>query len=127
MVALTGIEPANRQLDSVQLSLSRYVFSPVHFATRAFRALRVAGVVCRWSVGRLGGGTAPGPLAHAGLSANHSLGSVRFSARAKWTAHRQYIRLTDKQLRINGLMVCRGEETFMPAYRPIGRTTEVAV
>ena len=51
MVALTGIEPADRQFSSVQLGLSRYVFSPVQFATRAFRALRVAGVVCRWSVG----------------------------------------------------------------------------
>ena len=51
MVALTGIEPADRQVSSVQLGLSRYVFSPVQFATGRSGAIRVAGVVCRWSVG----------------------------------------------------------------------------
>jgi len=50
LVSLTGIEPAFGQFSWVQLGLSRYVFSPVQFATRAFKALRVAGVVCRWSV-----------------------------------------------------------------------------
>ena len=50
LVALTGIEPATLQFSSVQLGLSSCVFSPVESATRAFRALRVAGVVCRWSV-----------------------------------------------------------------------------
>ena len=45
MVALTGIEPAFGQFSSVQLGLSRYVFSPVQFATRAFRAVRMADVL----------------------------------------------------------------------------------
>jgi hypothetical protein len=47
MVALTGIEPAFGQFSSVQLGLSRYVFSPVQFATRAFRAVRMADVLPR--------------------------------------------------------------------------------
>jgi hypothetical protein len=47
MVALTGIEPAGRQFSSVQLGLSRYVFSPVQFATRAFKAVRMADVLPR--------------------------------------------------------------------------------
>jgi hypothetical protein len=46
VVALTGIEPVGCQSSSVQLSLSRYIFSPVQFATGAFRAVRRAGVVC---------------------------------------------------------------------------------
>jgi hypothetical protein len=47
MVALTGIEPAFGQFSSVQLGLSRCVFSPVQFATRAFRGLRMADVLPR--------------------------------------------------------------------------------
>ena len=50
VVALTGIEPATLQFSSVQLGLSSCVFGPVQSATRAFRTLRVAVVVCRWSV-----------------------------------------------------------------------------
>jgi len=47
MVALRESNAYNRQLSSVQFSLSRYVFSTVQFGTKAFKALRVAGVVCR--------------------------------------------------------------------------------
>src|ERR1700680_1152043 len=94
MVALTGIEPVGCQFSSVQLGLSRYVFSPVQLATRAFRALRVAGVVCRWSVGRPRRRTAPGSGGPRRSKFEPLFGIVRFSVRAKWTAHRQYIRLT---------------------------------
>ena len=44
---LTGIEPAGRQFSSVQLGLSSCVFGPVQFATRAFRAVRMADVLPR--------------------------------------------------------------------------------
>ena len=47
VVALTGIEPAGRQFSSVQLGLSSCVFGLVQFATRAFRAVRVADVLRR--------------------------------------------------------------------------------
>jgi len=47
MVALTGIEPAGCQFSSVQLGLSSCVFGSVQFATRAFRALRMADVLPR--------------------------------------------------------------------------------
>src|SRR5665811_1631626 len=47
MVALTGVEPANRQFSSVQLGLSSCVFGLVQFATRAFRAVRMADVLPR--------------------------------------------------------------------------------
>ena len=52
MVALTGIEPAGRQSDSVQLSLSGCIFSLVRTGRWAFRALRVVGVVPWSSPGR---------------------------------------------------------------------------
>ena len=42
---LTGIEPAGRQFSSVQLGLSSCVFGLVQFATRAFRAVRMADVL----------------------------------------------------------------------------------
>jgi hypothetical protein len=47
LVALTGIEPAGRQFSSVQLGLSSCVFGLVHYATRAFRALRKPDVLPR--------------------------------------------------------------------------------
>src|ERR1700681_4970116 len=47
MVALTGIEPAGYQFSSVQLGLSSCVFGLVQFATRAFRAVRMADVLPR--------------------------------------------------------------------------------
>src|ERR1017187_2259796 len=47
MVALTGVEPAKRQFSSVQLGLSSCVFGLVQFATRAFRAVRMADVLPR--------------------------------------------------------------------------------
>ena len=51
MVALTGVEPANRQFSSVQLGLSGCRFSTVQFARRLRKAPRTAGVVSRWSPG----------------------------------------------------------------------------
>jgi hypothetical protein len=47
MAALTGIEGAGCQFSSVQLGLSSCVFDSVQFATRAFRALRMADVLPR--------------------------------------------------------------------------------
>src|SRR5450756_1444447 len=47
MIALTGVEPANRQFSSVQLGLSSCVFGLVQFAARAFRAVRMADVLPR--------------------------------------------------------------------------------
>src|ERR1035441_4114135 len=47
MVALTGVEPAKRQSSSVQLGLSSCVFGLVQFASRAFRAVRMADVLPR--------------------------------------------------------------------------------
>jgi hypothetical protein len=50
MVALTGIEPVKFQFSSVQLSLSRYVFSLVQFAQTAKNPLWTADVVTRESL-----------------------------------------------------------------------------
>jgi hypothetical protein len=47
MVALTGVEPAFGQFSSVQLGLSSCVFGLVQFATRSFRAVRLADVLPR--------------------------------------------------------------------------------
>src|ERR1019366_7017094 len=47
LVALTGVEPAKRQFSSVQLGLSSCVFGLVQFATRSFRAVRLADVLPR--------------------------------------------------------------------------------